>query len=149
MPNQKSNEKSKILALPNDCIANDSAHPNSQGKWPFAPTEFIPKFSKTSLSTGDRPFLQFPLRLSKAIAVGLLTLGLGVGSPHLVQADPMEQHAPPTGQTDPHHSPATEQTERFQPMEPPPLVKGVVTVVGLALIGLELWWFLFSRSKAE
>jgi len=93
---------------------------------------------------GDRP--RFPSRLPQVltclggtrIALALLTVGLALGTPHPLQAESIESHAMPT-----------EQTERFQPMDQPPLVKGVVTVVGLALIGLELWWFLFSRSKAE
>jgi plastocyanin domain-containing protein len=41
----------------------------------------------------------------------------------------------------------TEQTAEFQRIEQPLWVKGVVTASGLGLIGLELWWFLFSKSK--
>jgi plastocyanin domain-containing protein len=36
----------------------------------------------------------------------------------------------------------------FQHLEQPLGVKGVVTVGGLGLIGLELWWFLFSKPKS-
>ncbi|WP_416667106.1 cupredoxin domain-containing protein [Egbenema bharatensis] len=44
-----------------------------------------------------------------------------------------------------HHSP----TGQFEQVEQPLGVKIGVTVGGLALIGLELWWFLLSKPKAQ
>lgn len=43
----------------------------------------------------------------------------------------------------------TEQTGDFQRIEQPLWTKGVVTAGGLGLIGLELWWFLFSKPKSR
>lgn len=37
----------------------------------------------------------------------------------------------------------------FQQIEQPLWVKAAVTTGGLGLIGLELWWFLFSKPKAR
>jgi plastocyanin domain-containing protein len=42
-----------------------------------------------------------------------------------------------------------EQTGEFQRIEQPLWLKGAVTVGGLGLIGLELWWFLFSKPKSR
>lgn len=36
---------------------------------------------------------------------------------------------------------------QFRGIEQPLSLKIAVTVGGLALIGLELWWFLFSKTK--
>lgn len=41
----------------------------------------------------------------------------------------------------------TEQTEGFRRIEQPLGNKVAVTLGGLGLIGLELWWFLFSKPK--
>lgn len=41
------------------------------------------------------------------------------------------------------------QTTQFQPIEQPLWIKGAVTAGGLALIGLELWWFLLSKPKSQ
>ncbi|VXD15241.1 conserved exported hypothetical protein [Planktothrix serta PCC 8927] len=38
---------------------------------------------------------------------------------------------------------------QFRTIEQPLSTKIAVTTGGLALIGLELWWFLFSKSKAK
>lgn len=43
----------------------------------------------------------------------------------------------------------TAQTESFQQIEQPIGNKVAVTLGGLGLIGLELWWFLFSQSKPK
>ncbi len=43
----------------------------------------------------------------------------------------------------------TEQTEGFQRIDQPLWLKGTVTAAGLGLIGLELWWFLFSKPKSS
>jgi plastocyanin domain-containing protein len=44
---------------------------------------------------------------------------------------------------------ATQQTEQFRPIEQPFGIKAAVTVGGLGLIGLELWWFLFSKPTSK
>ena len=40
------------------------------------------------------------------------------------------------------------QNVQFQPINQPLELKIAVTLGGIGLIGLELWWFLFSKSKA-
>ena len=45
----------------------------------------------------------------------------------------------------PTHSP--EHTSQFRRIEQPLGLKVGVTLGGLALIGLELWWFVFSKTK--
>ena len=47
------------------------------------------------------------------------------------------------------HTSETSQTSEFQRIEQPLWVKGVVTASGLGLIGLEIWWFLLSKSKSK
>lgn len=42
-----------------------------------------------------------------------------------------------------------EQPGAFQQIEQPLWVKAAVTTGGLGLIGLELWWFLFSKPKSR
>lgn len=51
----------------------------------------------------------------------------------------------------PMEMPATEgeQETQFRQIEQPLGVKGIVTAGGLALIGLELWWFLGSKPKSR
>lgn len=44
---------------------------------------------------------------------------------------------------------AIEQTGQFQRIDQPLIVKGGVTLAGLGLIGLELWWFLFSKPRSR
>ncbi|QIR41824.1 cupredoxin domain-containing protein (plasmid) [Tolypothrix sp. PCC 7910] len=46
------------------------------------------------------------------------------------------------------HSSATVQTNQFQRIEQPLGSKVAVTLGGLGLIGLELWWFLLSKPKS-
>jgi plastocyanin domain-containing protein len=50
---------------------------------------------------------------------------------------------------DEHHPEQAEQTGEFQRIDQPLWVKGAVTVGGLGLIGLELWWFLLSKPKSR
>lgn len=38
---------------------------------------------------------------------------------------------------------------QFEKIEQPWQIKGGVTLLGVGLIGLELWWFLFSKSQAK
>ncbi|MBW4587029.1 MAG: hypothetical protein KME33_17820 [Aetokthonos hydrillicola CCALA 1050] len=41
------------------------------------------------------------------------------------------------------------QTTEFHHLEQPLWVKGTVTASTLALVGLELWWFLWSKPKIQ
>lgn len=43
----------------------------------------------------------------------------------------------------------SQQTSQFRRIEQPLSLKVGVTLGGLALIGLELWWFQFSKTKAQ
>jgi plastocyanin domain-containing protein len=43
----------------------------------------------------------------------------------------------------------TEQTDSFRRIDQPLWLKGAVTTGGIGLIGAELWWFLFSKSKSR
>lgn len=45
--------------------------------------------------------------------------------------------------------PSSEHTSQFRRIEQPLGLKVGVTLGGLALIGLELWWFLFSKTQAQ
>ncbi|MDZ8053533.1 MAG: cupredoxin domain-containing protein [Aulosira sp. ZfuVER01] len=47
------------------------------------------------------------------------------------------------------HSSATVQTNQFQRIDQPIGNKITVTLGGLGLIGLELWWFLLSKPKSQ
>lgn len=47
------------------------------------------------------------------------------------------------------HSPATVETNQFQRIDQPLGNKVAVTLGGLGLIGLELWWFLLSKPKSQ
>ncbi|WP_178381624.1 cupredoxin domain-containing protein [[Phormidium ambiguum] IAM M-71] len=47
------------------------------------------------------------------------------------------------------HSSKTEQTGQFRRIEQPLSNKVAVTLGGLGLIGLELWWFLLSKPKSQ
>ena len=38
---------------------------------------------------------------------------------------------------------------QFRPIEQPLALKAIVTLGGLGLIGLELWWFLWSQPKTQ
>ncbi|WP_414551014.1 hypothetical protein [Anabaena sp. CCY 0017] len=40
------------------------------------------------------------------------------------------------------------ETSEFKAIDQPLALKAGVTIGGLGLIGLELWWFLFSKSVA-
>ncbi|MCC5634961.1 hypothetical protein LC593_03660 [Nostoc sp. CHAB 5844] len=46
-------------------------------------------------------------------------------------------------------NPKESQTTQFRRIEQPLSMKGAVTAVGLALIGLEIWWFLLSKPKSQ
>ena len=47
------------------------------------------------------------------------------------------------------HSSATVQTNQFQRIDQPLENKIAVTLGGLGLIGLQLWWFLLSKPKSQ
>ncbi|HEY9849127.1 MAG TPA: cupredoxin domain-containing protein [Leptolyngbyaceae cyanobacterium] len=47
------------------------------------------------------------------------------------------------------HSTQTEQTNQFRAIEQPLSNKVLVTLAGLGLISLELWWFLLSKPKSK
>lgn len=48
-----------------------------------------------------------------------------------------------------HSTDSTHKTTQFQRIEQPLRNKMVVTLGGLGLIGLELWWFLLSKPKSQ
>lgn len=72
-------------------------------------------------------------------AIASLGLALGITSGQAVAQMPHEgmQHS------------ESERTSQFQRIEQPLWLKGAVTVSGLGLIGLELWWFLLSKPKSR
>lgn len=45
--------------------------------------------------------------------------------------------------------PASPSKQTIQPLEQPLALKLGVTIGGLALIGLELWWFILSKSSTH
>lgn len=78
----------------------------------------------------------------KAIASGIASLGmvLGIASGNAIAQMPHNMKEMQPSQR--------EQTGQFQPIEQPLSNKIIVTVGGLGLIGLELWWFLASKPKS-
>jgi len=78
--------------------------------------------------------------LNKTAIIGsLASLGLAVG---VVSGEAAAQMT---------HEMASEttQTAQFRRIEQPLGVKAAVTAGGLALIGLEIWWFLLSKPKSQ
>ncbi len=65
----------------------------------------------------------------------LISLGLLLGVAQIAAAEMPETES--------------ESTSQFRRLEQPLPLKVGVTLGGLALIGVELWWFLFSKSKAQ
>ncbi|MBD2772097.1 cupredoxin domain-containing protein [Iningainema tapete] len=79
--------------------------------------------------------------LSRKLIIGSITslgLVLGVASPKTVAQ--MTHEMPASGQS---------QMTPFRRIEQPLGLKAAVTAGGLALIGLELWWFLLSKPKSQ
>ncbi|NWF60334.1 MAG: cupredoxin domain-containing protein [Fischerella sp.] len=79
--------------------------------------------------------------LSNKVIIGsIASLGLVFG---IAEGQTMAQmtHEIPTSETS--------QTTQFRRIEQPLWVKGAITAGGLALIGLELWWFLLSKLKSQ
>lgn len=71
---------------------------------------------------------------------GIASLGivLGMGTGEAIAQNTHETH--PT---------KTEQTNQFRSIEQPLSNKVLVTLAGLGLIGLELWWFLLSKPQSK
>lgn len=78
-----------------------------------------------------------------AIATSIASLGLVLG---MVSGEAVAQMTHETNEMQPSQ---TEQKEQFQLIEQPLINKIVVTLGGLGLIGLELWWFLLSKPKSR
>ena len=74
-------------------------------------------------------------------SIASLGLGLGLASGVAVAQMPHEMNE--------RHSSDTEQTAQFRRIEQPLANKVAVTLGGLGLIGLELWWFLLSKPKSR
>jgi len=76
-----------------------------------------------------------------AIVGGIASLGLifGMTSGEAVAQMPHEEM----------QRSSWERTSQFERIEQPLWLKGAVTVGGLGLIGLELWWFLLSKPKSR
>jgi plastocyanin domain-containing protein len=83
-----------------------------------------------------------PKRARFAIASSVASLGmvLGIASGNAVSQMPHQMERMQPSQR--------EQTGQFRPIEQPLRNKIIVTVGGLGLIGLELWWFLLSKPKS-
>lgn len=78
--------------------------------------------------------------MQKIIISGIASLGLAFGSPAAVAAQmPHDMDTMQPAQT--------RQPEQFRRIEQPFANKAIVTLGGLGLIGLELWWFLLSKPK--
>jgi plastocyanin domain-containing protein len=84
--------------------------------------------------------------IKKAIIGSIASLGLALGvasSGAVAQmaGDAQMNHEMPASSASP--------TNQFRRIEQPLWVKGTVAAGGLALIGLELWWFLLSKPKSH
>ena len=74
-------------------------------------------------------------------SIASLGLVLGIASSKAVAQMPHDMNG--------NHSSDTEQTAQFRRIEQPLRNKVAVTLGGLGLIGLELWWFLLSKPKSR
>ena len=74
-------------------------------------------------------------------SIASLGVGLGLASGVAVAQMPHDMNQ--------RHSSDTEQTAQFRRIEQPLVNKVAVTLGGLGLIGLELWWFLLSNPKSR
>ncbi|HEY9668403.1 MAG TPA: cupredoxin domain-containing protein [Coleofasciculaceae cyanobacterium] len=74
-------------------------------------------------------------------SIASLGLVLGLASGEAVALMPYDMSE--------RHSSDTEQTAQFRRIEQPLANKVAVTLGGLGLIGLELWWFLLSKPKSR
>lgn len=73
------------------------------------------------------------MKSNQVILTGLLSLGLILGNVQVSQAQ-MDM-----GQS----------SQKFSRIEQPLSLKILVSLGGLGLIGAEVWWFLFSKSKSK
>src|SRR5919202_4731427 len=78
--------------------------------------------------------------IKKAIIGSIASLGLALGVASSGAVAQMN-HEMPASSTSP--------TNQFRRIEQPLWVKATVATGGLALIGLELWWFLLSKPKSQ
>lgn len=76
--------------------------------------------------------------MKKLIISSIASLGLAFGSTSVV-----------TAQMLPMQPAQTAQDEQFHRIEQPLANKAIVTLGGLGLISLELWWFLLSKPKSR
>lgn len=73
--------------------------------------------------------------------ISLIGLGFLLAlTPDMASAQKMEVEMPVSER---------EQTSQFQKIEQPLSLKLAVAVGGLGLIGAELWWFMFSKTKSQ
>ncbi|MCY7320564.1 MAG: cupredoxin domain-containing protein [Phormidesmis sp. CAN_BIN36] len=78
--------------------------------------------------------------MQKYWIVGMASFGLMLGISGKATAQMPHDEMQPSG---------TEQTTQFRRIEQPLWLKSAVTAGGIGLIGAELWWFLFSKSKSR
>jgi len=78
--------------------------------------------------------------MQKYWVVGMASFGLMLGISGKTIAQMPHDKMQPAG---------TEQITQFRRINQPLWLNGVVTAGGIGLIGLELWWFLFSKSKSR
>lgn len=74
--------------------------------------------------------------MKKLIISGIASLGLVLGSTFGAMAETI-------------HSSESAQAGQFHRIEQPIANKAIVTLGGLGLVGLELWWFLLSKPKSR
>jgi len=77
----------------------------------------------------------------RAIAPAIASLGLALG----IASSPAVAQMPHEGM----QRSESERISQFRRIEQPLWLKGAITVGGLGLIGLELWWFLLSKPKSQ
>lgn len=73
--------------------------------------------------------------MKTAVSSLVIGIGLSVGGGAIASAQMTHEALP--------------KTQHFSRLEQPLWLKGAVTTGGLGLIGLELWWFLFSKPKSR
>ena len=71
---------------------------------------------------------------SKSIVGSLVGLGFLLVTPNIILAQPVKM-------------PAEANQTSFQKIEQPLSLKLAIALGGLGLIGAELWWFMFSKTK--
>jgi plastocyanin domain-containing protein len=82
-----------------------------------------------------------PSAIANSIASLGMVLGIGIAAGEVVAQMPHNMKEMQPSQR--------EQIEQFQRIEQPLSNKLIVTLGGLGLIGLELWWFLGSKPKSH